>query len=220
MAAGRFRGRESKLAKAVNRLLLILAVCGAFTFTANARGAPAYLELRETAPDTYDILWKVPARGGNERLGIYVRFPGDTRQITEPRGIAAGGAWIERWRIERPGGLADQTIHIDGLVAAGSDVLVRVEHAGGSTQTTRLLPSRPSFVVEAVASPWRVAGTYLTLGVEHILGGIDHLLFVLAILLLVAAGLVGTITAFTLAHSLTLAAATLRHRPRPSRPPR
>lgn len=196
----------------MNRLLLILAACVAFAFTASAHEVrPAYLELRETASDTYDVLWKVPARGGNERLGIYVRLPNDTRQITEPRGIAAGGAWIERWRIERPGGLAGQTIHIDGLVAAGSDVLVRIEHADGSTQTTRLLPSRPSFVVEAVASPWRVAATYLTLGVEHILGGIDHLLFVLALLLLVKGckRLVGTITAFTLAHSLTLAAATL-----------
>jgi hypothetical protein len=196
----------------VNRLLLILAVCSAMTLGANAHEVrPAYLELRETTSDTYDILWKVPARGGNERLGIYVRLPGDSRQITEPRGIAVGGAWVERWSIERIGGLAGQTIHIDGLLAAGNDVLVRVEHTSGSSQTTRLLPSRPSFVVEAVASQWRVASTYLALGIEHILGGIDHLLFVLALLLLVKGWkrLIGTITAFTLAHSLTLAAATL-----------
>ena len=196
----------------MNRLLLILAVCWAFSFNVNAHEVrPAYLELRETAPETYDILWKVPARGGNERLGIYVGLPSDTRQITEPHGNAAGSAWIERWRIQRAGGLAGQTLHIDGLEATGSDVLVRVEHSDGTAQTTRLLPSRPSFVVEAVASPWQVASTYVALGVEHILGGIDHLLFVFALLLLVKGWkrLIGTITAFTIAHSLTLAAAVL-----------
>jgi len=165
-----------------------------------------------------------PARAGNERLGIYVHLPNDVRQITEPHGIAAGAAWLERWRIQRVGGLAGQTISIDGLVAAGSDVLVRVEHGDGSTQTTRLLPSRPSFVVEALANPWRLASTYLALGVEHILGGIDHLLFVLALLLVVKGWkrLIGTITAFTVAIALPWRpprSASSTCRPRRSKPP-
>ncbi len=75
----------------------------------------------------------------------------------------------------------------------------------------RLTPSAPSFIVEAVPGQWEVAATYCKLGVEHILLGIDHLLFVLALLVLVKGWrrLVGTITAFTIAHSITLAAATL-----------
>jgi hydrogenase/urease accessory protein HupE len=101
-------------------------------------------------------------------------------------------------------------VRIDGLSAMVTDVLVRVERADGTAQVTRLLPSDPAFVVEASAGRG-VARTYLGLGVLHILAGADHLLFVLALLLIVKglARVVATITAFTIAHSITLAAATL-----------
>ncbi len=172
---------------------------------------PAYLELREIAPETYDVLWKVPARGRDERLGIYVSMPADAEAVGEPRGMFAGGAYLERWRVRRPGGLEGQTIAIDGLDATGTEVLVRLERADGSSQSTRLLPSRRTFVVEQAPTAWGVATTYLGLGVEHILGGVDHLLFVLALLMLVRnlKRLIGVVTAFTVAHSLTLAGATL-----------
>ncbi len=90
-------------------------------------------------------------------------------------------------------------------------MLVRLERLDGTTQVTRLTPSAPSFVVEAAPRALQVARTYLVLGVEHILGGIDHLLFVLALLILVKGTrrLIATVTAFTVAHSLTLAGATL-----------
>jgi hydrogenase/urease accessory protein HupE len=109
------------------------------------------------------------------------------------------------------GGLTGRTIAIDGLSGTMTDVLVRIERSDGTTLVTRLSPAEPSFVVEASPSAMKVAGTYAGLGVEHILLGIDHLLFVLALLILVEGRrrLVGTITAFTVAHSLTLGAATL-----------
>ena len=92
-----------------------------------------------------------------------------------------------------------------------TDVLVRLERIDGTTQVTRLTPSAPSFVVEAAPRALEVARTYLVLGVEHILFGIDHLLFVLALFILVkgTGRLIATVTAFTVAHSLTLAGATL-----------
>jgi hydrogenase/urease accessory protein HupE len=110
-----------------------------------------------------------------------------------------------------PGGLVGGTITIDGLSGTMTDVLVRLERLDGSSQVERLTPAAPSFVVARVPSKLDVAGTYLHLGVEHILLGIDHLLFVLALLILVDGRkrLIGTVTAFTVAHSLTLAAATL-----------
>jgi hydrogenase/urease accessory protein HupE len=113
--------------------------------------------------------------------------------------------------MRHPGGLADQTIHIDGLRTTLTDVLVRLERLDGTTLVHRVEPSQPSLVLEASPSLFSVAGTYFVLGVEHILSGIDHLSFVLALLLLVKGRrrLVGTITAFTVAHSVTLAAATL-----------
>jgi hydrogenase/urease accessory protein HupE len=196
----------------VKCVAVILAVCSAGALTAVAHEErPAYLEVREAEPDTYDILWKVPARGGVERLSLYVRFPAAARHITEPNGISAGGAYLERWQVLCPGGLAGQTISVDGLAATGTDVLVRMDHADGSRQTARLLPDRPWFVVEARPTTWSVAGAYLLLGIDHILFGFDHLLFVLALLLLSRGWkrLVGTITAFTVAHSITLAAAVL-----------
>ncbi len=196
----------------MKRLLITLAVCGAVSPIAAAHEVrPAYLELRETAPETYDILWKVPARGGEERLGIYVRLPHDTEQLDEPRGISVGGAYIERWRARRSGGLAGQSIVIDGLAATGTDVLARLERLDGSTQIARLTPSAPSFVIQTMPGKMQVAGAYLNLGVRHIWGGIDHLVFVFALMLIVRnlRVLLWTITSFTLAHSITLALAAL-----------
>jgi hydrogenase/urease accessory protein HupE len=172
---------------------------------------PAYLELRQTGPETYDALWKVPGQGENMRLGLYVEFPAGSTNVTAPGGSMVNNAFTERWTVKRAGGLTGGTIHIAGLIATMTDVLVRLERLDGSAQITRLRPSAPSFVVEAAPRAMQVAATYLTLGGEHILLGIDHLLFVLALLILVkgARRLIATVTAFTVAHSLTLAGATL-----------
>ena len=126
----------------------------------------------------------------------------------------------ERWSVTRAGGFTGQHIHIAGLEVTMTDVLVRVEWLDGTSQVTRLTPSSPSFMVEAAPGGLEVARTYLALGAEHILFGFDHLLFVLALLILVKGWrrLVGTITAFTLAHSITLAAATLGFVYVPGRP--
>jgi hydrogenase/urease accessory protein HupE len=181
---------------------------------------PAYLELRQTTPDTYDAFWKVPGQGENMRLGIYVELPADSTNVTAPRASMANNAFTERWTIKRPGGLTGGTIHIAGLTATMTDVLVRLERLDGSTQVTRLTPSAPSFVVEAAPRALEVARTYSVLGVEHILTGIDHLLFVLALLIITGGGwkLVKTVTAFTISHSLTLTAATLGFVHVPQRP--
>jgi hydrogenase/urease accessory protein HupE len=172
---------------------------------------PAYLELEERGQDTFDVVWKVPAAGESLRLGIRLRFPAGTTNLTEPRGGFADGAITERWTIRRAGGLTGQEIRIEGLPGGITDVLARIEHPDGTTQVERLLPEKPRFVVAGPQSGASVSRTYLGLGIRHILEGIDHLLFVLALVLIVGdvRRLMLTITAFTLAHSLTLAAATL-----------
>ena len=172
---------------------------------------PAYLELRQTGSETYDALWKVPGQGEDLRLGLYVEFPASCMNVTQPRATMVNNAYSERWIVKCAGGLSGGTIHIAGLSATMTDVLVRLERADRSIQVTRLIPSAPSFVVEAAPSALEVANTYLVLGVEHILLGIDHLLFILALFILVkgTGRLIATITAFTVAHSLTLAGATL-----------
>jgi hydrogenase/urease accessory protein HupE len=171
---------------------------------------PGYLELRQSGPEIFEVLWKVPARG-DLRLALYAKLPASCEQDAPSVRIHARGAVTERWRVTCSGGITGQTIAIDGLDATFTDVLVRIDRRDGTTQVARLTPDIPAFVVEATPGLLRVAGTYLHLGVEHILLGIDHLLFVLALLILVDGRrrLIGTVTAFTVAHSLTLAAATL-----------
>ena len=172
---------------------------------------PGYLELRQTTPDTYTLLFKIPARGDDFRLAIYVDLPAGTDDVSPLRATFNGGSYIEHRSIRRTGGLAGQTIVIRGLSGTSTDVLVRVESLGGATQTERLSPSEPTFVIQAVPATWQVAKTYLRLGVEHILFGFDHLLFVLALVILIGdwRRVALTVTAFTIAHSITLAAATL-----------
>jgi hydrogenase/urease accessory protein HupE len=172
---------------------------------------PAYLAITERAPETYDIVFKVPAMGDDLRLGLALRLPEDAETVEPSRGAFTGRAHVERSTIRRAGGLDGATIAIDGLAATLTDALVRVERRDGHVQTLRLTPDAPSFTVVAAAGAASVARTYLALGVEHILFGVDHLLFVLALLILVPSRrlLFWTITAFTLAHSITLAAATL-----------
>ncbi len=172
---------------------------------------PAYLELSETGNESYDVLWKVPAQDENARLSLEVTFPPDTRVSGSRRSVFTGDAVVERWQIQRPGGLVGQTLRVQGKAVGVSDVIVRIERRDGTSQVERLALARPEFVVEASAGTGEIAWSYLVLGVEHILGGIDHLLFVLALLLIVRGGMriVATVTAFTLAHSITLVAATL-----------
>jgi HupE / UreJ protein len=183
-----------------------------FTAAASAHEMrPAYLELRERAANTYDVLWKVPAAGEDLRLALYVHLPSSCTNLSEPHGAFIAGAYSERWRMTALHGLAGERITIDGLSSTSTDVLVRLNRLDGTSQVVRLLPSEPSFVVTASPGGWDVVRTYSRLGFEHILLGVDHLLFVLGLLLIVRGPLqlFKTITSFTFAHSLTLAVATL-----------
>jgi len=170
---------------------------------------PGYLQVQESSKDQFEVTWKVPANG-EYRLSLYARLPKECTGAPD-QGTFAGGAFIERWQAKCPGGLVGRTISIEGLSATRTDVLARVERLDGTTQTVRLTPESTSFEVTAAPDRLEVAKTYLMLGVEHILSGVDHLLFVLGLMFLVGSWrrLVVTVTAFTVAHSITLAAATL-----------
>jgi hydrogenase/urease accessory protein HupE len=197
------------------RCTIALLMCGFACITHADVFRPAYLELREAGQDVtgaarYDVMWKRPVLG-ESRLAIQIRFPLGTTQLNEPQGVVHDNAYIERWQISRPGGLTDQTLSIEGIVGGVTDVIVRIEREDGTSQVERLLPQSPQFTVKAASGTAEVAWSYLVLGVEHILGGIDHLLFVLALLLIVRGGkrIFLTVTAFTVAHSITLVSATM-----------
>ena len=172
---------------------------------------PAYLEIRESAPEIYDVLWKVPARGTNQRLSLNLRFADDVEVLAEPVSGFTAGAHIQRMRIRRTGGLTGTSVTIDGLTSTYTDVLLRLDRLDGTELTHLLTPSSPSYVVEAVPERLQVAATYTRLGIEHILLGIDHLLFVACLMFVAGTGrrLFITITGFTLAHSVTLVLSAL-----------
>ena len=171
---------------------------------------PGYLQLSVDDDDSVSMLFKIPALG-DLRLGLYPNLPANCVIEGQPTKYIIDNAYTEKALFICSGGLFGETVTIDGLSTTLTDVLARVERPDGSTQVARLTPSAPAFVVEATPNAFTVASTYLALGVNHILRGIDHLLFVFALLLLVQGTrtLIWTITAFTAAHSLTLAAATL-----------
>jgi hydrogenase/urease accessory protein HupE len=172
---------------------------------------PGYLEMRQISPGAYNMLFKIPAKGEDLRLAIYVNLPEGTQDVAPPRASFRDGAYVERRTIRRDGGLIGQSVAIEGLSATSTDVLVRIESLAGAIQTERLSPTKTAFIIQAAPGAGEVAATYLRLGVEHILFGFDHLLFVLALVILVRGWrrVAVTVTAFTIAHSITLAAATL-----------
>ncbi len=171
---------------------------------------PGFLRVQQVAPERFELTWRVPARG-ELRLGIYVHLPEHCESLGQPRAWRRNATFIEHWTAECPGGLSGSEVTIDGLSATMTDVLARVERLDGTTQVARLTPADPRFTLTDSKSTLEVAWTYGVLGVEHILLGIDHLLFVLALLMIVPGwrALVATVTSFTVAHSMTLGAATL-----------
>ncbi|MBY3095181.1 HupE/UreJ family protein [Rhizobium laguerreae] len=195
----------------MSRFLLILCVTLAFAGRAHAHDLkPAYLAMTEVAPEVYSVLWKAPAMG-SLRLAIYPRLP-ESATETKPRvGAVLNDAYVERWKVHAPKGFAAETIRFEGLPETRTDVLVRIERLSGEVSTARATAASPSVIIPAATGWQQVAVAYVSLGVEHILFGIDHLLFVLALILLARSwsSVAVTITAFTLAHSITLGAATL-----------
>ena len=165
---------------------------------------PAYLEVIEVTPGTYDVTWKQPVLDGR-RLKIDPVFPEPCAREGE-YAASVGGTLVQRWTTSCD--LSQGEIRIDGLERTLTDAFVRVDRLEGDDIGAVLRPSSP--VLDLTVPSGAPAGTYFRIGVEHILFGWDHLLFVLGMVLLVRPRqLLLTLTAFTVAHSITLAAATL-----------
>ena len=190
-------------------VLIISGLSGGSAFADDSQ--PGYLELKETTANRYSVIWRNP-KLTNQQLGLSLRFPAGVKNLTKPILRELPGSTVERRLIETDAqGLIGKRIEIDGLQASNTDVLVRIEFANGASSTALLKPAQPWLIVKGPRSARQVVWDFTVLGVEHILSGFDHLLFVLALLLLVSGirRLLLTITAFTIAHSITLATATL-----------
>ena len=172
---------------------------------------PAFLEIKETAPDRYNLLWRTPLLAGI-RLPVVLKLPDGVCDTSEPVIQWLTDSVVERRVIDAgEGGLAGKRIEFAGLQATITDVLVHVRMLDGHDVTTLVRPAQPWFDASAQLSWETVATNYVIHGIQHILFGVDHLLFVLGLLLIVKDRwmLLKTVTAFTVAHSITLAIATL-----------
>jgi len=181
---------------------------------------PAYLEIKETTPGQFSVLWRTPVLAGM-RLPVALKLPESLRNMQEPSIQELNDSLIERRSIDAgPKGLAGKRIEFPGLQLTITDVLVRLEMLDGRKWTTIARPSQPWVEIAASQSWWEVMGTYIVEGIRHILFGADHLLFVLGLLLIVNDRwmLLKTVTAFTVAHSITLAIATLGYAEAPALP--
>ncbi len=198
----------------MRRALRRVGLAGLFGLAASSvfahEARPAYLEIRETGPGRYELLWKTPVLSGM-RLPVALRVPDAARTVGEPIVQELADSLLERRTVDAgPAGLAGKRIEFPGLQVTITDVLVRVQLLDGRTWTTIVRPSRPWIEIAADQTRMQLLGTYVVHGVRHIAFGPDHLLFVFGLLLIVKARwmLVKTITAFTVAHSITLAIAT------------
>ena len=178
---------------------------------------PALLDVRERGVGLYDVVWKSPVPQGDAgpvRLLVPV-FGQVCRRVGQASAPSAEVEGVVFFRIDcGPNGLRGQTIGVAGLAQHPSDVVLRIQWMDGSLMTSILRSGADAFTVPgtgAGAPLGTVIRRYGELGIEHILTGTDHLAFVLGLLLLVKGWrrLLGTITAFTVAHTITLALAVL-----------
>ncbi|MXZ70438.1 MAG: HupE/UreJ family protein [Acidobacteria bacterium] len=180
---------------------------------------PAYLELTEVSAGRFDVLWKQPILPGSEpgivrRLPLEPRFPDRCFESARTLPDLTDSALIERWTIdcgEREPSEADLDVEIAGLPRTLTDVLLRVRFHDGPSVDHLLRPEAPRAALSSDAAVGVAVPTYLQLGVEHLLFGFDHILFVVGLMFFVRRPLqlVQVVTAFTAAHSITLALSSL-----------
>jgi hydrogenase/urease accessory protein HupE len=208
---------RTALVLVVALLLVWLALVSA---TLAHESRPAYLEIEETSPGQYTVLWRTPMIA-DRRLPIVLRFPEGVRNTREPIVQRLSDSLLERrWIDAGHDGLAGQRIDFHGLELTITEAVVVAKLLDGRSRMAIARPSQPWVEIEPSSGIWATLTDFLRQGFEHILSGPDHLLFVFGLLLLARSPwmLVKTITAFTVAHSLTLAAATLGYVNLPAAP--
>jgi hydrogenase/urease accessory protein HupE len=171
---------------------------------------PAYLQIKQIDNQVYKVLWKIPAMG-DMVLKIYPEFDGGFELKQEGFSKRVSGSVINTYTLTGSKELVGSHLSIVNLKKTMVDVLVTLEYLDGEKVTLMLKPDSPEILLPGKASKWQVVKTYTILGIEHILLGFDHLLFVLALLILSTGfkKLLKTVTAFTVAHSITLSFSVL-----------
>ena len=203
----------------IQTMLLVLST-GLFGEALAHESQPGLLELRQLGPDRYEVIWRAPIYYGKPHPAE-LQLPADWQTVGEPTLRQLPDSALHHRVVDLAGGSIDgSVIRFPGLQATITDVFVRISRLDGSEANQVVRPTQP-FAELRGERPWYVSsGEYLMLGFNHILMGIDHLLFVLGLLIIVSGRhmLIKTITAFTVAHSITLGLATLGYASVPGPP--
>lgn len=187
----------------MKRLCLVLLWLAAPAAAHEVR--PAFLEITEIEPERFSVIWKQPVLA-DRRLAIDPVLPDECTATADGLPEHTGSALIQRWQADCA--LRSGTLAIAGLPATLTDVMVRLAYLDGTNSSRILRPAEPAW---DLADPTPAVGAYFVLGIEHLLLGVDHLLFVVGLMLFIRSPwmLVKTVTAFTVAHSITLALSVL-----------
>lgn len=192
------------------KILLIYFLVQSSNFLYAHEVRPAFLQIQEQSPNSYAVLWKVP-RTVDKVLDIQPEFENSfmLSETSPPRLLEAFVLYT--YQLDGEQSIANTKLSIDQLNTTGTDVLVDIQLLNGEHHSFLLRPTKNSILIPENPNKWNVAKTYIILGVEHILLGFDHLLFVLALVIITTGfkKLLKTITAFTLAHSITLSFSAL-----------
>jgi hypothetical protein len=182
---------------------------------------PIFLGIAEQADGRIDLRLKVPVFRSGDVAAVQVHFGQGCDAVGDSRVETRDDSLLQNWSLHCAGGLAGQRLQLEGFGGLVPDGLVSVQYADGRQASYAVNRDHADVLLQPQdqAQPLRSLGAYLPIGIEHVLSGIDHLLFVLCLMLLVAARggtrraqlqtLLATISAFTLAHSLTLALAII-----------
>jgi hypothetical protein len=185
-------------------------MCAATAYAHEVR--PAFLQLKETTQDEFSVLWKQPVLEG-KRLSIKPEFPENCAR-SEPTQSISAGTVSEKFTLQCA--LGTGRITLAGLERTLTDIFVEIDYLEEPTRTALLKPAAPYLDLSGPVQS--SARGYLGMGITHILGGWDHLLFVIGLTLLVTRKqILGVATSFTLAHSITLALAAFGFLSLPSR---
>ncbi|WP_372747806.1 HupE/UreJ family protein [Litorivivens sp.] len=171
--------------------------------------APSLLEIDGESTTTFNVLWRTPALSA--QVSPEPIFP-ETCTMAQAAQQAVGTSVEWRWHMTCAEGLEGQTLQVRGLTASRTAALLKISLVDNRQYSQLMRRDSQTFEIPRVPSTWAVVGQYFVLGVEHILIGIDHLLFVTGLLLLAASWrqLLVTVTAFTVGHSVTLVLVSLR----------
>ena len=199
--------------------LTFLALCSAVAPAQADELRPGYIEFSQRDAQHWRLVWKAPMRSGVTPATQPV-LPDGCAVVGEPVRAMEALAVVTTADLRCAGNVAGKSIGLSSFSASQTDVLIRVAPLGRPVQAMRLTAETPMAVIQAKPDRWQVAKTYFVTGIDHILFGYDHLLFVVALVLLLSGlwTVAKAVTAFTVAHSLTLIGTTLGFLGLPQRP--